>query len=432
MLKKIIVTLCIIISIVTFQEKIYELTNIVYNIADDAIRGIFLGEEDIIEIENNILTEDNLTIEANETQNIIDESILAEIEGYEEGYYYSLLDTQEQSLYEKLLISYLSYQYEVDLSQDYSTMDSDVVHTVHWYVLLDHPEIFWINDESSVSYVDTDDGKILKTINATDNYNVEEIEYYISELSKVELAVEEYISGVDNEYEKAILIYEYIILNCTYDSESAAIKISDGESTNQTTESGTIIGSLINGTAVCSGYAKAFAYLLSNQEITSFSVVGYADGVGHEWNMIQLGGYFYHVDCTWGDPTVENVEAEYILYDYFGLTTDIIELTHIEMDGIEYPICTATEYNYYNYNGWCFDSYDYEELKLVFEEAINEKKETISFSYVDEVTYQTALTSLINEDLSKVVTTYSDKVESKCSYMTIEELYVISIEFEYK
>lgn len=200
MLKKIIVALCIIMLIITFQEETFKLTSVVYNVVEDTVRAVFIGEEDIIDMESDILTLEITGTEEELTEEIIDESILKEIEGYEEGYYYSLLTTQEQSLYQKLLVSYLSYQYEVDLSQNYSTMDSDTVHTVHWYVLLDHPEIFWVNDESSVSYVDSDEGKILKTLNATDNYSIEKIEYYNSELETIQYEVEEYIRSAETDY----------------------------------------------------------------------------------------------------------------------------------------------------------------------------------------------------------------------------------------
>lgn len=347
-------------------------------------------------------------------------------------YYYNLLSDDEQELYLYVYSSYIIFENTVDLSSQFSSMSSETVHKVHRYVILDNPEIFWIGEESTVSYVDTDQGQVLKSLNAVINYSEEEIEIYKASLDNVMLEVFNYIGDASNNYEKALKVYEYIILSCEYDFESAEIKTSGSESTMESVESGTVIGALINNTAVCSGYAKAFDYILNYLGIECFSVVGEVDSVGHEWSMLYLAGEYYNVDCTWGDAIVEGVDENYIIYDYFCLTTQMISTTHTESEDILYPECNSFEYNYYNYMGLYFESYLYEEIYSIFEDAIIAKEETVSLCFASENIYQQALTSLLEEDLGKIINAYSSTLESKCSYLTTEDLYVISINLVYK
>lgn len=348
------------------------------------------------------------------------------------GYYYTFLNEEEQQLYGELVTAYLNYEEVFDLSVNYSNMDSDAIHTVHWYVLLDYPEIFWLNGENSISYIEADEGKILQSINVTNQYTVEEIENYNSQLDLVVKEVETLVEAVTSDYERALAIYEYIILNCEYNQEAAEVKITSSTETEESLRSSSIIGTLIDGEAICSGYSESYTYLLTKIGINCFSVLGDADNVGHQWNIIMLDGAYYQVDCTWGDADSEQKEADDISYNYFGLTSEQIWRTHIEMNDIIYPVCTATEYNYYVYNGWCYDTYEYAVIMNQFEVAINDNKEEVSFCFTTEEAYENAKSSLVDKDLSKIITTYNFKLSDGCSYLMVDELYLITVRLNYK
>lgn len=64
-------------------------------------------------------------------------------------------------------------------------------------------------------------------------------------------------------------------------------------------------GAWICGEAVCDGYAAAFSLLMREADIPCIVVTGTAvrDGqtVPHAWNLVQLGGRWYHIDCAWDD-----------------------------------------------------------------------------------------------------------------------------------
>ncbi len=57
---------------------------------------------------------------------------------------------------------------------------------------------------------------------------------------------------------------------------------------------------LVEGNAVCQGYALAYKYLLNKAGITS-DVIS-SDALNHAWNTAVIGGKTYYVDCTWDDP----------------------------------------------------------------------------------------------------------------------------------
>lgn len=81
-------------------------------------------------------------------------------------------------------------------------------------------------------------------------------------------------------------------------------------------------GVLMLGTGVCNSYAEAYQMLLNKAGITSRLVSGTADGVGgwgdHAWNLVLLGGNWYHVDVTWN----ESWGHEYFLRSDSRMSTD--------------------------------------------------------------------------------------------------------------
>ncbi len=64
---------------------------------------------------------------------------------------------------------------------------------------------------------------------------------------------------------------------------------------------GTAYGALINGCAICQGYASAYQLLCEAANLYCCMVEGEADGVGHMWNLVALNGETYYVDVTWAD-----------------------------------------------------------------------------------------------------------------------------------
>jgi len=76
-----------------------------------------------------------------------------------------------------------------------------------------------------------------------------------------------------------------------YDSDTAA----GGDYTNQHI-SATAYGALVTGTAVGEGYAMAYKALCDKLGIPNTIVLGKLGEMQHAWNIVEIGGEYYHVD----------------------------------------------------------------------------------------------------------------------------------------
>lgn len=86
-------------------------------------------------------------------------------------------------------------------------------------------------------------------------------------------------------------------------------------------------GPVVSGSAICEGYSKAFMYFCQALEIPCVCVGGYANGEGHMWNKVQLGGKWYNIDVTWDDPVTSNGE-NLLRYDYFLKSDQTLNADH--------------------------------------------------------------------------------------------------------
>jgi len=160
---------------------------------------------------------------------------------------------------------------------------------------------------------------------------------------KAQEIVQTVIDRTYNEYDKALALHDYLILHTRYDMESYLNR-------SGPFDIHTAYGALINGLAVCDGYAKAMYVLLNTAGIETIVVYGeagdVASKVGHAWNMVKLDGDWYQLDVTWDDrDSLGGVEID---YSYFNVTDDDISSDHW-WDKSLYPTCTSTNYRYGNY-----------------------------------------------------------------------------------
>ena len=65
-----------------------------------------------------------------------------------------------------------------------------------------------------------------------------------------------------------------------------------------------IVGTLLDGSCVCQGYAESFKMLCDMYKIPCVCVQGEANGGGHEWNAVLMDDCkWYLMDVTWDDTT---------------------------------------------------------------------------------------------------------------------------------
>ncbi len=126
---------------------------------------------------------------------------------------------------------------------------------------------------------------------------------------KVNQIVSDLIRPGMSDYTRARVLHDWLIFNANYDYTY----------TNYGAD-----GVLLKGTGVCDSYARAYQLLLTAAGIDSTIVTGYAGGGAHGWNMVKLGGSWYHVDCTWDDPGTGGEEN----WTYFCLTDEQLAADH--------------------------------------------------------------------------------------------------------
>ncbi len=139
------------------------------------------------------------------------------------------------------------------------------------------------------------------------------------------------------DWEKELVIHDYIVENCTYDQ--------DAESSGDYTSANTAYGCLVEGSAVCEGYAEAANLLFRVAGLTSYYVEGAGESADHAWNCVQIDGEYYWVDVTWDDPVPAEGEEETLKHTYFNLTDSELNTDH-SWQSSQYPSCTATVWSY--------------------------------------------------------------------------------------
>ncbi len=171
-------------------------------------------------------------------------------------------------------------------------------------------------------------GGILTKIKPVYTYTFSEYKSMMSEIEESADKLLEDIKGNTylSEFEKALLIHDRLALLCEYDYTG-------------TTNRYDIYGALVNGKAVCEGYAQAYDFLLEMVGIESYYCS--SELLNHAWNIIFIDGVPYHVDVTWDDyawASGEHGVIGRIEHDNFLRSSDGIYATgHDETDYETFP-----------------------------------------------------------------------------------------------
>ncbi len=128
-----------------------------------------------------------------------------------------------------------------------------------------------------------------------------------------------------SKYEQIKEVHNWLIDNIVYDTDMTA--------QNQYS----IVGALVEGQAVCEGYARSFKYILDGLGIPCVLVSGTGtnsngETESHAWNYVQLDGKWYGVDVTWDDPVIIGSGSldDENRYKYFLKGKSTFQSSHIE------------------------------------------------------------------------------------------------------
>ena len=293
------------------------------------------------------------------------------------NYVYRHLNKDDQKTYDTIYNAVLGFKSPVFVGYFDDIEDAFDIFRI---ILSEHPEIFWCSGKCSFG--------------AGGFLNIDYVYSKSEALEKkklIEQKADELISGLgDDEYTIALACYEYVILNTSYDKENI-------ERIQEIPSDLTIEGVFLNNTAVCSGYAKAYQYLLHRAGLKALYIVGTGTNAKgserHGWIVQQIDGKYYYSDPTWDDSAYENV----VCHNYFCITASEITVNH-ELDDI-FPLLTANslEANYYVREKKYFDKYSLSDIRNVISENLEENSDYIDFKFKTDAEYEKAKEKLFDD-----------------------------------
>ena len=250
--------------------------------------------------------------------------------------------------------------------------------------VMDYPEVFWIRPDAPCTFPD---GRILLTYTAEGD----ELESMRTSLEEIIGEFQKTIGPDDTPYEAERKINEFIIERCSYNYDA----LSDDKYYEANERDA--YGALVDGRAICEGYARAAKLLLDRCGINNVLVLGHMrmKHTGHIVNAVELDGEWYYLDVTNND--YDNCPAEH--YQYFNCTTAYLKnkmtidplyseetLTErASLHNIYIPECNGTKYNLLLQETEVLDTDEYKEAIIPkIAAAAKEGKTWYAFRIEDE------------------------------------------------
>lgn len=410
----IIICAAVYYKVVPFDEIISEYT-------PEISRTENIVSEQPTENEDSDLVPETLPAESGDTAEI------PETLGNSLNYRYNSLNEKERTACEVLLSVLKSY--ETKYAPEISISQTDIF--TAWYSLVDMSDYVICTDPTMemTYYLDSNDNVSL--IVPQYNYNSNEYENRYSRCMSVVRSVVSQTEGM-SDYDKSEYFHDYLVMNTEYNS---------AEANNQHSSAHSAYGCLVEGSAVCDGYAGAYKLLCNESGIPCEIVTGYGigetgDDEAHAWNLVCLDGKWYYTDVTWDDP--EGVEEGYVTYSYFNMTYGELLADHKVVDDMPLPDAYSDDMNYYVKNGQLIE-YAEQMESIVYNavsRTVSEGEECCEFRFADENLYYEAVTSLSNswEDsffgiVSDAVYDTSLQENMPFSYTTDDVKHIINLRF---
>lgn len=262
-------------------------------------------------------------------------------------YYYNFLTDNQKKIYSavargvnKLDRNILVSKYEI---ADVDSASNDAKEAINAF-LSDHPEVFYMNSQYTISITESILGKTLKL---ELSYRVTGIDDLNNQINVISKGLHDIVDQVmdKSDYEKELFIHDYLAKHVKYYSD-----FEDEDSILDKYH--TVYSAIVDKEAVCDGISKTYQLLLGMVGIESQLVTGHLSNTPHAWNIVNVDGNWLHVDIT-SDKYIKDEDDNTIeaVHTYFNVNTEFITNTHkIEKVDIV-PESTSLDYTYYVKNG---------------------------------------------------------------------------------
>lgn len=316
--------------------------------------------------------------------------------------YFSSLNEIEKTVYKEL---YIGFTNRID-SFMISTDDTEMLFKCYSGLLLEHPEIFYID---GYSYRKED------CLVITPNYtmSVDTARTYLQKCDNYANRAVSCIPEDASDYVKVLTVYDYIASHTIY-----------GNCSNDQN----MLSVATKGQSVCLGYSLMYQYILQRLGIPNVVVTGISSDINHAWNVIKIDDKWYNSDVTWASQTyyayVDKYGKELVPHDYFLLNDIDISKDHTMLMSLFVPQCISDDMNYYVLNNTLFTELNVEQLQSVFSNAILQGQDNLVLKCNDYETFMGVSNYLIGQD--KVFDLINNK---EYSYIYNIDLYTLTFWF---
>lgn len=336
------------------------------------------------------------------------------------GFYYSSLNDEEKRIYDKIYARAKNQKTQIKI---HSNIDEERILEIAMFVYNEHPELFWLNGAFSI-----DTSKIL-TLKSS--YNSNEIAKLSEQIKSKTDSIVQNLNSNMSDYEKSLYLYEYLITNTSYANEAI-------DNLDNMPWASSLVGVFTMGKCTCTGYAKAYQYLLQLSGINCAVVSGKATTPqgrrSHAWVIQKCDGSYYYTDPTWGDCFDGN-NKEYISHSYFCLSESEIEKTHTINHKDILPKCTANKDNYFVKNDLLYSSYSRADIKKALKSCVENGKYYIELKFTNKSAYIDANNELFKQGqiyyILSVMSLKNKNIDVKnIKYSNNDNLCIITIFFD--
>jgi len=195
---------------------------------------------------------------------------------------------------------------QVDISRfgiPYSDPGRDYLRACYRNVRCDNPLFFYLSNSYSFYYRGSTITSLVFKYTMGESAIVSTKEAIEAEFENIMKYVRDDMSDV----EKMLVVHDYFCTHYEYDK----VRLDNDTIPNN---SYMLDGVMVYRIGVCQSYAFAYQFVLNRLGIECTTVS--SDAMDHMWNLVKLGGRWYHVDVTWDDPTSDvcgNVGHSYFL-----------------------------------------------------------------------------------------------------------------------
>ncbi len=346
----------------------------------------------------------------------------AHLYSIENNYMFNQLPERQKDLYRTIRSGILNGSERIELEGSFTSEDIDVVMQIlddqDFEILNFQPEQGWMNSMNMLDEV--------ISLQLDYSYSVEEEYAMLDEMNRKADEIIAQCEGL-GDYEKVVFFNDYLVDNVVYDLEAP--------------NAHNAYGALVEGMAVCDGYALAMNCLLNRSGIETITMQGFsADSERQreveffDRSLLEYDDRWYYLDTTYNDPSMSDLshETQTGKHHYLNLTFDEMEKSHLfaPVQSIRdlYPMENNETYSYYRMQGLTGSTM--EECRNIFLAQSAAHMQRVELRAADDEVFEE-----IRDNITTIGSNWAgliSDIDWENSYVTLDEqLHIVEFILEY-